>query len=152
MDADYARTIPLMVADFAMHHHAHPHLFKVGPAVNYDESKFQSLLAGPESAVWVAEQGGEIVGLAAVLLKEWPETLVALPARVVEIDYITVAGAARRQGVGRALANMCVAWAAERQAKSVVLNVFRFNENASAFYNALGFSTLYHRMSLPISH
>ena len=56
------------------------------------------------------------------------------------IDDICVAEKMRRQGVGRALLDRAEAAARETGCGRMVLDVFRFNENAIAFYRDMGFA------------
>ena len=149
--ADYPHLLPLMEADFAMHSAALPRHYKKGKNVNYDKEKFQALLNGPESSVWVATQNNDVVGLASAIVREAPESLVTYQRRFTEIEYVSVKEAVRRMGIGRALVEACIEWAREQKTDSIHLSVFAFSSAALEFYRSVGFSTLYHRMNLPIA-
>ena len=69
-----------------------------------------------------------------------PATPVRDERRLVEIDEIVVRPDRRRRGVA-------TAWAREQPGVvSVELNVWEFNDEARAFYEARGFETLVRRM------
>ena len=55
------------------------------------------------------------------------------------VDDICVEESHRRRGIGKALFRYAEAAAEEAGCGRVVLDVYRFNENALAFYRAMGF-------------
>jgi RimJ/RimL family protein N-acetyltransferase len=89
--------------------------------------RWRDLLASGEGAILVADDGGAIVGLAAMVGGSEPEL-----GMLVRADR-------RRQGVGAAIVKACVAWAQGRGARRIVLHVFPHNEAAIALYHEHGF-------------
>lgn len=86
---------------------------------------------GP-GGVRVAEQDGELVGLAGII---WHGDRA-------ELEPIVVADRARSRGIGRALADAVVAEARERGAKRVLVRPTARNRGAIAFFHAAGFDVL----------
>jgi ribosomal protein S18 acetylase RimI-like enzyme len=89
-------------------------------------ARWRDLLECGEGTILVADDGA-IVGMAAMLGGAEPEL-----GMLVRADR-------RRQGVGAALVEGCVAWAEGRGARRIVLHVFPHNEAAIALYHDQGF-------------
>ena len=151
-DADYPAAVPLMRADYVMHQAGAPAIFKPDQQVIYDAGRFAALAAGTDSRIWIAEQDGRLLGMAAMLLRRIAATSITHARQEAEIDYITVTELARRRGIGRALYQACLDQAANWGAEALTINAFAFNEPAIAFYRSMGFSNLYYRMrqELPV--
>ncbi len=85
-----------------------------------------------EGTVFVAEEGGRVVGYAALL---WH-------GRRAELEPIAVASAHRGRGVGRALAERVVREAREGGATRIFVRPVGRNRDAFAFFHAVGFDVL----------
>ncbi len=68
------------------------------------------------------------------LSQKWRNT-----AEVVELRRLRVAPEARRRGVGRSLSNVAIAWARERNYKTLIVNTTTPQTPALALYRSLGF-------------
>lgn len=90
-------------------------------------ARWRDLLATGEGTLLVAEDGGPPAGLAAMVGLASPE-----------LGMLVRAGR-RHQGIGDALVRACLAWAARRGAREVVLHVFPHNAAAVALYRKHGF-------------
>ncbi len=92
-------------------------------------ARWKDLMATGEGTILVAddEDGGPPAGLAAIVGLFAPE-----------LGMLVRAGR-RRQGIGDALVEACVAWARGRRAREVVLQVFPHNPAAIALYLKHGF-------------
>jgi ribosomal protein S18 acetylase RimI-like enzyme len=90
-------------------------------------ARWKDLVASGEGAILVAREGGDLVGLAAMVGRADPEL-----GMLVRADR-------RRRGVGDAIVSACVAWAEGRGARRVVLHVFPHNQAAIALYEKHGF-------------
>jgi len=90
-------------------------------------ARWKDLLSTGEGTLLVAKDAGALVGLAAMVGRTEPEL-----GMLVRSDR-------RRQGVGAALVEACVAWARDRGARCVVLHVFPHNAAAIALYEKHGF-------------
>jgi GNAT superfamily N-acetyltransferase len=108
-----------------------------------------ALLADSDSAVLVADVG-ECVGLATVRLRDAPSFPVFIPQQHAVVDDFIIQANWRRTGIGRRLFGACEAWARERDASWLEVNVYDFNAAASDFYVALGFETTMRRMRKPL--
>jgi ribosomal-protein-alanine N-acetyltransferase len=104
-------------------------------ASHWSEAMWREMLeqaSGAEAArvVFVADRAGEVVGFA----------VVQSAGGSAELEGVAVAPEARRRGVGRALCNAAMAWAAERNgAAEMHLEVRASNAAALRLYGALGF-------------
>jgi ribosomal-protein-alanine N-acetyltransferase len=90
-------------------------------------ARWRDLLKTGEGTILVADDGGPPAGLAAMVGLAAPELGMLVRAE------------RRRQGVGDALVDACVAWARGRGAREVVLHVFPHNPAAIALYRKHGF-------------
>ena len=66
--------------------------------------------------------------------------------RYVVVENLIVSVKSRRIGVGKALMSAVHQWAAENNAREIELTVWEFNEEALAFYEALGYAPMRRRM------
>ncbi len=100
-------------------------------------------------AFWVAEEmsphSGALVGMVgladAALPDEPPLHTLFDPTRrrMARLHAMRVAPERQRQGIGRALAEVSVSWAAEQGFESVILDTTAQQEAAVALYRAVGF-------------
>jgi GNAT superfamily N-acetyltransferase len=86
---------------------------------------------GPEN-LWVAENEGEVVGLAGLI-----------PGVESELEPVVVAAHHRRRGVGRLLAEAVVNAARERGARTIHVRPVGRNVDAVRFFHRLGFDILF---------
>jgi ribosomal protein S18 acetylase RimI-like enzyme len=85
----------------------------------------------------VAEADGTVVGFAHGAIKLSPEHLGG--ERVGYVAHLFVLPAHRRAGIARALATHLNAWFAEKNVRSVELQVVRDNGAGAAFWKSLGY-------------
>jgi RimJ/RimL family protein N-acetyltransferase len=86
-----------------------------------------------DAAVYVAEDGGTIVGRLSLARDPNPAS------RHVADLGLMVAVTHRRRGIGRALLEQAVAWAREADIRKLELHVFPWNEPAIVLYERFGF-------------
>lgn len=98
----------------------------------------ERLLRDPAAGVWVWAGPAGVEGFCSAQRRAAQEQA-AERARV-EITEIAVAHAARRRGVGRALASAALAWARACGAARVEVRVAARNPAGQAFWRALGFA------------
>ncbi len=114
-------------------------LFELEPDFAADPAKqrraLKALLASPSAAAFVAEEGGDPLGMVTVQLTL--STAEGGPSGLLE-DLFVVEGA-RRRGVASALVGAVEAWCAEAGATRVQLLADRGNERALRFYEAAGY-------------
>lgn len=99
-----------------------------------------------EVGLFVAEVERSLTGFVHVVIREAPDIPIVVPRRYAVVDNLAVKNRWRRTGVGRALMKRAEDWASAQEASSLELNVYAFNRPAAAFYEALGYKTLSHRM------
>jgi putative acetyltransferase len=86
-----------------------------------------------DAAVFVVEDDGEIVGRLSLARDPHPAS------RHVADLGLMVAASHRRRGIGRALLERAVDWAAESGVRKLELHVFPWNEPALGLYETFGF-------------
>ena len=134
-----------------LHRRRLPRIFRpvAGPTRSPDH--FLGLLGDPRSAVILAEAEGEPVGCLVITLRDTPTVPIVAPRRVAVVDTLVVTRAWRRLGIGTALMLEAERWARAQGATDLELSVYQFNRGARAFYRALGYHTLYHRLIRPLT-
>jgi len=99
-----------------------------------DERRYLRAVRGhPDAAVFVALEGGEIVGRLSVARDPHPAS-----AHVADLGLV-VAADHRRRGIGRLLLENAVAWARGAGVRKLELHVFPWNEPAIRLYETFGF-------------
>jgi RimJ/RimL family protein N-acetyltransferase len=86
-----------------------------------------------DAAVFVAEDGGEIVGRLSLARDPHPAS-----RHVADLGLMVAAGH-RRRGIGRALLEQAVEWARSAGVRKLELHVFPWNEPALNLYESFGF-------------
>jgi ribosomal protein S18 acetylase RimI-like enzyme len=115
--------------------------------------EYEEWLGGPDAtryALLLAERDGAAVGYAMVSVGGGAATWGALGERTAEIESLSVLGAERGSGVGKALVESAVAFAREHGAGSVLVAAAHSNEDALRFYEREGFSDFYVLMARPV--
>lgn len=95
-----------------------------------------------DKEIIVAEIGPHVVGVAMLEMKQSPNYEALVSRKYAYLNELVVAAAYQRQGIGRRLYQASVDWARTREAESLELNVWEFNERALLFYASLGMHTL----------
>ena len=120
-----------------VHHDIRPDLFRSG-AIKYTETDLEALLAEESSPVFVAEEGGSVLGYCFCQLREYRGSTVLTDRKEIYIDDLCVEEACRGRGIARALYGYVTDWAKEIGCTYVTLNVWQGNENAMKFYEKMG--------------
>ena len=102
----------------------------------------------PEQKIAVAEKDGTICGFAVLHHIHRPENPFMKERDFLDIDEFCVDEACRRQGVATALMAYIRSFAKERGFRRIELNMWEFNKNALAFYEAAGFRTFRRYMEM----
>lgn len=114
------------------------------------ENYVHTIMEDPALDLVVAEEDGEICGFAVLHEIRRPENPFKFADRFLDVDEFGVAASHRRQGVGTALIDFCKACAKERGFDRLELNMWEFNQNALAFYEAAGFTTYRRYMEIKL--
>ena len=136
-----ARDIPaildLLVQVDMVHHNGRPDLFK-GLATKYSAEELRAIIADEETPVFVcADEQDRVLGHGFCVIQHSGGQLM-VEHTTVYIDDICVDENTRGQGVGKALYEHILAFAREKGAYNVTLNVWSCNPGAMAFYEKLG--------------
>jgi len=144
--ADYEALCPLFAELDRFHREARPDLFVPIAGPVRSPGLVRGLIEGKDSAILVAERVEGLVGLALLIERQIPASLVRPARRVVEMENLVVTAAVRGQGIGRALLATAEAWARDRRIAALELGVHEFNEGAVGFYHRAGMQTALRRM------
>lgn len=98
--------------------------------------------------ILVAESDGIICGFACVQYVDRPENPYMKERKFYDIDEFGVDAKFRRQGVATELVEFAKADAKSKGFEKIELNMWDFNEDALAFYEAIGFKTYRRYMEL----
>lgn len=128
-----------------LHVAAEPDLYATPDAADV-EAWFRAQLGSPDVRILVAETG-EAAGYAVVRIIDWAGHVFARPRRIALVDQIAVGAAHRRHGVGRALMEAAERLAGDQACSEIQLDVRAFNGDALAFYQALGYRPVTHRLT-----
>lgn len=93
-----------------------------------------------EKLIFVAEEGGLVVGYVLAVINEKPDDLSRFPH--LNVDELAVAKEFQGSGVGKALMEEIQRWAKEKGLKSIRLSVWEFNPIAIRFYEKLGYKAV----------
>lgn len=149
-EADYA-ALGLVLAEAERYHRqALPHVFRAPRDQFPPRSLFRQWVSEAGSAVFVADDVGDLVGFVSVRADGTPGEGILQPRDFAVVDTLAVRSDQRRSGIGRSLMEAVHGWARERRLWHVSLNVWEFNEPAIDFYRALGYQTVSRRMECPL--
>lgn len=112
----------------------------------YDEAELRDALraifANPDAALFVADAGKELLGLAEVYLHQDEPQMLTVAHRYGYLQSLIVSAAQRKKGVGKQLVMAAQQWAKERDATEMQLTAWEFAAGPLPFYEALGYRTL----------
>jgi RimJ/RimL family protein N-acetyltransferase len=99
-----------------------------------DERRYlKTVLRHPDAAVFVAEEGGRVLGRLSLSRDPHPSSRhVADLGLMVTVEH-------RRRGIGTALLEAAVEWARMSEISKLELHVFPWNEPALSLYESFGF-------------
>jgi ribosomal protein S18 acetylase RimI-like enzyme len=122
----------------AEEHTAHDRVYATAPGAEKTMRRFLADVANSGySFLFVAVAGGRTVGFISGELRQGSPTF--LPKTWASVDDVFVEPDYRNRGMGRALLQSVEAWAKERDADGVSLQVAAANTRGRKFYEDLGF-------------
>lgn len=148
--ADYEAVRALCEELDTRHRQAAPWLFAEPEQEPRPPGHFESRMEAGRAAVLVADEGGSVIGHIIMEVREPPPFPVFKRQRVGVIDDLAVLHTHRRRGIGTQLLRAGEAWLIDAGANVLELNVYAFNVEARAFYEAVGYAPLLTRMQKPI--
>jgi ribosomal protein S18 acetylase RimI-like enzyme len=122
-----------------------PDVFQVADPIMTPEW-YHGVLKNEQQVLFIAQWGGEIVGVVLAKIEDSPKDPILRPRRVVYVDELMVTARLRGQGVGGQLMEEAERWAMKRGIGEVELHVWEANEQAVAFYQRLGYEVVRRRM------
>lgn len=131
----------------ALHRGNLPHIFQEPGGAAREPEYYSELITDDDAALLVAEAGEELAGFVQVFVREAPALPVFVPRRFAVVDGIVVRSGFQNHGIGRRLMEKVQEWAISKEATSIELNVYEFNEAAISFYERLGYQTVSRKMS-----
>jgi GNAT superfamily N-acetyltransferase len=106
-------------------------------------ASLKRIIAGNESAIFLALNDERTVGLAEVYLRhDEPDALIVERPVYGHLQSLMVLNVYRHQGVGTLLVAACEQWVRERGASEIQLNMWEFEAGPLHFYEYLGYKTL----------
>ncbi len=123
-----------------LHSEGKPDVFKKGFSQELQDY-IKVIYNDPEQKIAVAETDGVICGYAVLHHITKPENSVMYVRDYLDIDEFGVDEAFRRQGVASSMIAFIREYAVNNGFHRIELNMWEFNKNALAFYEAAGFST-----------
>src|SRR5258708_16814745 len=105
-------------------------------------NSLRSILQQDDAAIFVADAGGTLVGLAEVYLRQDEPHPLIVAHRYGYLQSLIVSTQFRRSGIGRQLVFASHRWAKERGATEMQLDIWEFREGPLHFYEHLGYRTL----------
>lgn len=120
-----------------VHHTGRPDIFR-HDAQKYGPSQVIGMLDKPCTPIFVAVEEGSVLGYCFCQLKSHFQDPVLQDATELYIDDLCIDEACRGKGIGKALYEAANRYAKQSHCDRVTLNVWCCNENAMAFYQAMG--------------
>lgn len=148
---DYNDLCELIDAVDVLHRTALPQMFHKPDGPVRDRDYLVGLMGDNDTRLFVAERDGRLLGMVHVVMREAAPISVHVPRCYAYIENIVVAYGARMEGIGDQLMGRAHAWAAERGAETIELNVYQFNLDAATFFQSRGYKPISRRMSRPVN-
>lgn len=114
-----------------------------------DPGYIRDALANPLGAAFCAFSGEDILGFAYAYEIRPPHLAIFIQQTYAVIDAVVIHPEHRRGGIGTRLVEAVKRWSEESDHAHMELAVYAFNNEALAFYRALGFETLSIKMFQP---
>ena len=134
---DIPQILELLSQVLEVHAAIRPDLFVSG-TVKYSADELKSIIENEDTPVFVADEGGTVLGHAFVQISVNTSQNMPAGMRSMYIDDICVDEKARRKNVGKALYDHALAYAKSIGCYDVSLNVWEGNDSARRFYESMG--------------
>ena len=148
-DGDVGAVTSLLSEVLEIHAAIRPDVFISG-TTKYTPDELRSIFADGQTPVYVAEDGGEVLGYAFCRITDRPASNHIRAARTMYVDDLCVDAFHRKKGVGEALFRHVCAESKRLGCSEVTLTVWEGNDAARRFYEKMGMSPLSTKMSLEL--
>jgi ribosomal protein S18 acetylase RimI-like enzyme len=138
---DYAVLCELFDEVDAFHRDGLPRVFQRPTGPVREQEYYRGLITDDNVGLFVAEVNEKVVGFVHARIIETPVIPVLVPRRYAIVDNLGVKSEFRGSGIGRRLMHKIHAWVTTKDAESIELNVYEFNQGAISFYQKLGYDT-----------
>ena len=145
---DIPRIYDMLGQILRLHAELRPDIFR-SDREKFTPEELEELFKRDDRPSFVAEEDGVCVGYALCEIKE-RQSPQFVKRRVLYLDDLCVDKSARGRGVGRALVEFLLGYAADTGADSLELNLWECNADAAAFYEKMGFKTQSRHMEIAI--
>lgn len=132
------------------HAAAWPTSFKSPSSEWFSPGQIRELLADEDRLFWVAEREGGPAGFAYAQVLRRPESGLQRSEVRLQVNGLAVAPEHQRRGCGTALLKAVREAAHELKISTLTLDVWSFNTEAKAFYEAAGFAVYKEAMRLDL--
>ena len=146
-DLERVNVLRRQVSD--LHVAGKPEVFRPGFPRELQEYIY-TVFKDPRQAIVVNERDGVICGFAVLHHITKPESPYSYEKDYLDINEFGVDEAYRRQGVATEMMAFIREYAREKGFAKIELNMWEFNQNALAFYEAMGFTTYRRYMELDV--
>ena len=135
--ADIPALLRLLSQVLEVHHEKRPDIFKSG-SVKYTKSQLLPILESERTPVFVADEGGEVLGYCFCIFKEEKDSNIFVDKKTLYIDDLCVDSAHRHKHIGKSLYDYALELARREGCHDLTLNVWAQNTDAVRFYEGLG--------------
>jgi GNAT superfamily N-acetyltransferase len=146
--SDIAAINPLFEELDEHHRIARPEIFRKPTGARREPVWLDQIIAGPDSAILVAETDARIMGLVVLIARLVPANVVCDARRFVEVCELVVSTRMRRIGVGRSLIEASKTWARGRGILNLEVSAWSFNLQTIEFYRQVGFRRTIERFAM----
>ena len=136
-EKDAEKVLALLGQVLELHARLRPDIFIPG-STKYTAAELTEIFADESRPVFVADDGGEVVGYAFCVIKRQPFTTNMKDFATLYIDDLCVDENCRGKHVGTLLFDYVMSFAREQGCYDVTLNVWEGNDSARAFYEKMG--------------
>lgn len=136
-EKDAEKVLALLGQVLELHARLRPDIFIPG-STKYTAAELTEIFADESRPVFVADDGGEVVGYAFCVIKRQPFTTNMKDFSTLYIDDLCVDENCRGKHVGTLLFDYAMSFAKEQGCYDVTLNVWEGNDSARAFYEKMG--------------
>lgn len=145
---DGKKVLELLKSIAKLHHDGRPDIFRAGIS-KYQQSDFEAMLLNESKPIFVAvDESGIVAGYVFCQLIKYENHPVFVDYKSLYIDDFCVDAEIRGSGIGKKLFAYVKQFAKEQACSNIDLNVWGFNSNAIAFYEACGMTSQRRHMEL----